>query len=205
MANPDIPPWLVHFTGRPASFANRSGIAPTMTPSQAAEARLNQILTGGVLKASRPHGAAFPAICMSELTQLAIEKQLRSGFTWKGPYAPWGLVLAKTAPEVASHARPVLYLSPDEMAATNALPPRLLDRRVESVPGVRNNDWTHEREWRICWGVDVENAGIALVPGTICFVIVGRSGWMPEGRGYHPSPIPRWLWNGAAIVDDGVI
>lgn len=205
MANPDIPPWLVHFTGRPPSFQNRPGVRPTITPSQQAEDRLNAILTTSVIRAAVPHGAQFPAVCMSELTIPAIEEQLRSGFTSRGPYQPWAVVLSKTGPMMVGHARPVMYLSYDEMVGTNGLPPQLRDRRVQSVPGERNNDWTHEREWRMCWGVNAEGAGILLIPGVVWFVIVGRSGWMPAGRGLHSTPIPRWLWTGRSLVPDGEI
>ena len=206
MVNPDIPPWLVHFTGRPASFQNRWKM-PAVAPSQQAEERLIAILTDGAIKAAVPHGAQFPAVCMSEFTLPAIEHQLRSGFTSRGPYQPWAVVLNKTGPIMVEHARPVLYLSYAEMMATNGLSPALKDRRVQSVPGERENDWTHEREWRMCWGADVERAGIRLdLPGTLRAIIVGRSGWTPHARSLHPTtPIPRWLWTGASLVTDGEI
>jgi len=158
-----------------------------------------------VIKASIPHGAQFAAICMSEFTVAAIAQQLSGGFTVRGRYQPWAIALNKAGPVLAEFARPVLYLSREEMGQTASLPSPLRDRRVESVPGQPGSDWSHEREWRICWGDDVANPGLNLIPGTVCSIIVGRSGWTPSGRGYHPTPIPRWLWTGRGLVDDGHI
>ena len=101
----------------------------------------------------------------------------------RGPYAPWGLVFDR-ARLIEAGARPVLYLSSDEMARTDDLPIRLRNRRVRYDPG--HSDWLHEREWRICFGPrDIPQ--LELTNGLVVGVIVGKRGWLPPGSHRPPS------------------
>lgn len=196
--NPDVPSTLLHFTGRPRAGAPLPAGRPV-----SAEHRLNWILTEGWLRAAQTFGTTAPVICLSELSDLAIRRQLARGFTVRGPYEPWALLLRKDL-LVQAGARPVWYVDSSEWAATETLQPRLRDRRVRSVPGGAV-DWMHEREWRICfgeWPQPGQVFGYQIVPGLIVATIVGRAGWRPSG-GTSWAGSARWLWNGSDLVGDG--
>lgn len=52
----------------------------------------------------------------------------------RGPYEPWALLLDREA-LIAAGARPVLYLSDEELLATDGMPARFRGRRVRYEPG----------------------------------------------------------------------
>ncbi|MFE3681583.1 hypothetical protein [Streptomyces griseus] len=80
---------------------------------------------------------------------------------------------------IAAGARPVLYLSREEMQQTRQLPTSLRNRRVRYDPGF--SDWLHEREWRLCFEPE-QTPELAITPQLVVGVIVGRQGWMPPPR-----------------------
>jgi hypothetical protein len=218
--NPDIPDWLVHFTGRPESFPpvfNLGTVEGWTARSRhadeqrvLAQQRLDGIFTIGGILARQGHGTVGPVVCFSELTFQAIQVQLATGFVGgrKPAYEPWGLVLHK-GPLLAMGVRPVLYLSQEERDLLSSAPASLRDRMVRSVPGDPANDWTHEREWRLTFGdATPQNNipwGVPLAPATVRAVIVGVQGWQPARPYASFGPIARWLWTGSGLFDDGVL
>ncbi|MFH9800460.1 hypothetical protein [Streptomyces virginiae] len=188
--HPDLPDTLVHFTGRPRRDAP-PGFA-LGTP----EERLLSILHSGALRGAKDYWSDAPVLCFSELTEDARRVMLRDGAGPRGPYAPWGLVLDRQR-LIAAGARPVLYLSGQEMSETHQLPTRLRNRRVRYDPGA--SDWLHEREWRVCFE-DGDEPVLPLTPqpvivgGVLSFtphlvvgVIVGTQGWTPPPRNVSPE------------------
>ncbi|WP_412538511.1 hypothetical protein R8Z50_21970 [Longispora sp. K20-0274] len=247
--HPDLPHTFVHFTGRPRgaedappSFDDevlegnlaelaRSTVLIGRSVARAAgdfdssdvdaEARLISILIMGKLKGAPVFGTSQPVICFSEPSEAARRIMLRDGVVAsRGPYAPWGLLLDREA-LIAHGARPALYLSADELAATNNLPPKLRNRRVRYDPG--SADWLHEREWRVCFDAE-EPPELRITPDLVAGVIVNRQGWAPPlitkrepielrpgltvervwaSRSAHG--LNRWWWTGEDLVHDGTI
>ena len=127
--NPDTPGRLIHFTGRPRAGHALPDWAPTC-----AEERLSHILSEGLIRgSSHSYSVRHAVVCLSELSDLALHYQLLKGFTPRGRYAPWAIVLHK-APLVEFGAGPVWYVSQEEWTAMNSLPDGMRDRRVRSVP-----------------------------------------------------------------------
>lgn len=182
--------------------------------AQAPQERMHRIFGAGGLVGERTYGTFGEVICFSELSWTAVSHQLTSGFTGyrRGPYAPWALGLSK---EILVRdpwkARPVFYMSDGDLSHMGAAPIALQDRCVRSVPGQPNNDWTHEREWRMCRGDGPPMPantpwGFPFGTGALSWLIVGISGWEP--RAIHASirglpPVPRYLWSGAGLISDG--
>jgi hypothetical protein len=222
--HPDLPTTFVHFTGRPRG----PGDTPPSFADATAEERMVRILIEGRLQATRVFGASHPVLCFSEPSETARRVMLRDGVVAaRGPYAPWGLILDR-AQLIDAGARPVLYLSGDEMKRTDDLPIRLRNRRVRYDPG--RSDWLHEREWRICYR-PVDTPQLELTRGLVVGVIVGERGWVPPPaiiesarRAVHiadgtvvgsssyvrrrysaaADQLARWWWSGEDLVEDGV-
>lgn len=173
-AHPDLPDTLVHFTGRPRGQNDE----PPDFARGTAEERMVNILHGGVLRGAPDFWADAPVICFSEVTEAARRVMLRDGNSKRGAYEPWGLVLDRQR-LIAAGARPVLYLSSEEMRQTRQLPTLLRNRRVRYDPGL--SDWLHEREWRLCFEPG-QTPELAITPELVVGVIVGRQGWMPPSR-----------------------
>ncbi|MGK3206908.1 hypothetical protein [Amycolatopsis sp. MEPSY49] len=199
--HPDLPPYLVHFTGRPRGIHS----PPLGVPAKP-EDRLAMILTCGFIQGFSTFGTWGPVVCTSEVSGAGLAALFSTGVTSRGPYEPWAVVLKRDA-AIDLGFRPVWYMDTQERVATNDLPVRMLDRRVTYNPGLE--DWLAEREWRLCWG-DTEirpgNVPAISLPGLITAVIVGQSGWQPL-RGPAPTwfdGIPRCLWDGQNLVVDGV-
>jgi hypothetical protein len=200
--NPDNPGTLIHFTGRPRAGATLpNGVPPT------AEGRLTNLVMTDLIRASVTHRTTGPVVCFSELSDIALRTQLSRGFTRRGPYQPWAVVLRKDF-LVQWGARPVWYMSSDEMESTASLPTRMRDRRVRSVPG-GEPDWLHEREWRLCldgWPghPPATEPGYYLIPGSVVAVIVGQPDWLvgvPMTPTFHG--VPRWLSTSSGLFTDG--
>ncbi|MEU4655120.1 hypothetical protein AB0G32_14470 [Streptomyces sp. NPDC023723] len=172
--HPDLPDTLVHFTGRP----RRQGDEPPNFARGTAEDRMVSILHGGVLRGAPDFWADAPVLCFSEATAAARRAMLRDGVGGRGPYAPWGVVLDRQK-LIQDGARPVLYLSKEEMDQTRHLPRRMRNRRVRYDPG--SSDWLHEREWRLCFE-EGETPELPVTRDLVVGVIVGTSGWMPPPR-----------------------
>ncbi|MET7346356.1 hypothetical protein [Streptomyces sp. NPDC005547] len=172
--HPDLPDTLVHFTGRP----RRQGDEPPDFARGTAEERMVSILHGGVLRGARDFWADAPVLCFSEVTETARRVMLRDGVGGRGPYAPWGVVLDRQK-LIQAGARPVLYLSREEMQQTRHLPTPLRNRRVRYDPGY--SDWLHEREWRLCFDPE-QTPELAITSQLVVGVIVGSQGWMPPSR-----------------------
>ncbi|WP_331726544.1 hypothetical protein [Streptomyces sp. NBC_00280] len=171
--HPDLPTTLVHFTGRP----RRAEDPPPAFARGSAEDRMVRILHSGVLRGNTDYWADLPVVCFSEATEAARRVILRDGVQ-RGLYQPWGLVFDREA-LIDAGARPVLYLSDEEMKLTRSLPPNLRNRRVRYEPG--RSDWLHEREWRLCFAED-ETPELAVTRRVVVGVIVGRRGWLPPVR-----------------------
>lgn len=199
--HPDLPPYLVHFTGRP----RRPGdLLPSGVPADP-EGRLAAILGSGFIRGYNAFGTAGPVVCVSEPSLAGLQKLFSTGVTARGPYAPWALVLERQQ-AVAAGFRPVWHMDDQDRAATEHLPAKMRDRRVSYTPG--RVEWLAEREWRYCWGDDAimpgHVPGIGL-SGLLLAVIVGRQGWSPAPGPYAPHlGLQRWLWNGQCLVSDGV-
>ncbi|WP_187451930.1 hypothetical protein [Streptomyces parvus] len=189
--HPDLPETLVHFTGRPRG---RSALRefPQRTPEQ----RLVSILHSGNLCGAHTFGTDAPVICFSEATEEARRVMLRDGAGARGPYEPWGLVLARQQ-LIAVGARPVLHVSREERTEMQAsLPQRTYNRCVVYEPDSTRgrSDWLHEREWRLCFEngnepvlpitsqLVVEAGTVSPSPRLVVGVIVGTSGWIPPPR-----------------------
>lgn len=226
MSNPDNPDWLVHFTGRAAAV--RQFDETTLSGQQAArtyraqraaapEQHLHDIFASGDIKGfPAPGTGAYPVVCFSEFTLEAIRVQMTTGFVLgrRPPWAPWALILRKQQ-LIDDGVRPVLYLSRDELSHLGPdTPPSLWTRCVRTVPGSRSNDWSHEREWRLCTNVipSATAAPFGLpLNGRVLAVIVGRPGWRPND--VHPSldfssgldGIQRWYFHDGRIIEDGYL
>ncbi|MFJ6452257.1 hypothetical protein ACIQNV_37275 [Streptomyces hydrogenans] len=185
--HPDLPDTLVHFTGRPRGPRD----LPPDFAGGSAEDRLVSILHTGALRGAPDFWSDAPVICFSEVTEDARRVMLRDGAGTRGPYAPWGLVLDRQR-LIAAGARPVLYLSGQEMSETHQLPTRLRNRRVRYDPG--HSDWLHEREWRVCFEAGdepvlsvaprfaIEAGRLSTTPSPVVGIIVGTQGWTPPPR-----------------------
>ena len=167
------------------------------------------IVISGRILAAHTYGTTGPVVCFSELSDNALHAQLSRGFTSRGPYQPWAVVLRKDH-LLAWGARPVLYLNSEEMHQTEGLPSRLRDPRVRAVPG-GSPDWLHEREWRLCldgWPdcPPTQWPGYYLGEGGVEAVIVGKSNWLAGARvGASFRGAARWLWTGSGLINDGVL
>lgn len=213
--HPDLPETLVHFTGRPRV---RADDLPPHFGQGPPDDRLARIAHAGAIYAARVWGTRGPVVCMSEASPAALVTLFSTGVTYRGPYAPWAVILNR-ATAVTSGIGPVWYMGDDAMAATETLPAHLADRRVRYVPG--RADWLAEREWRLCWGdTPIAPGSIAALglPGLATGVIVGSSGWLPPPRPFIDGPqagqlayawpvhgLARWWWNGQALAFDGTI
>lgn len=198
--HPDAPGTLLHFTGR--TRGPNESVQPFAVGDP--EQRLRSILVTGALRGAPTWGTRGPVLCMSELSDAALNAILLRGLNERGPYQPWGLVLHR-GPMVALGAAPVWYARTADYNATANLPTQIADRRVHSNPE-GNPDWSHEREWRICWGaVQVEYAWVRLSRDHIRAVIVAQPGWQPSPSPAWYSGVERWLWTGSALTRSGVL
>jgi hypothetical protein len=128
--HPDLPPYLVHFTGRPRAQADPPPLDVPTDP----EVRLASILCQGRIQGFSTFGTIVPVVCISEVSVAGLETLFSTGVTARGPYAPWGVALDRAA-AVAAGFRPVWYMNDEELAATRQLPTQMLDRRVTYNPG----------------------------------------------------------------------
>ncbi|MGW5609521.1 hypothetical protein ACWEWI_26195 [Streptomyces sp. NPDC003753] len=190
--HPDLPDTLVHFTGRPRGQND----APPDFARGTAEERMVSILHSGVLRGAQDYWADAPVICFSEATEAARRAMLRHGVGGRGPYEPWGVVLDRQR-LIQAGARPVLYLSGEEMAQTHDLPRRMRNRRVRYDPG--SSDWLHEREWRLCFE-EGETPELPITSELVVGVIVDRQGWMPPPRTAGAAEVAADLQAGAQAV-----
>lgn len=206
--HPDLPGTLVHFTGRPRSSDDH----PPAHAHGTAEDRLVGILREGKIRGSVPYRQSQAVVCLGEPSDAARRVLLRDGIGPRGPYEPWALQLDREA-LIAAGARPVLYLSDEELLATDGMPARFRGRRVRYEPG--SADWLHEREWRLAFNDDV-TPDFVLTADAVSGVIVGEQGWMPPSN-FDEQPLPhelfnypealdskpRWWWDGKDLVADG--
>ena len=176
---------------------------PPAGTSGTAEGRLAEIVQSGRLRGWPVPLSRDPVICFSELSTAALRGQLSNCFTGRGPYAPWGLIFNKSA-LISAGARPVWYMDDAELSATDTLPTPMRDRRVRYTPVGSGIDWTHEREWRICFGT-AANAYLALSSSLLAGVLVGTGKWLPATLpNTHPLHLAhRYLWTGAGIQFNG--
>ncbi|WP_319112321.1 hypothetical protein [Streptomyces europaeiscabiei] len=205
--HPDLPDTLVHFTGRPRDPDDR----PPTHAAGTGEDRLVGILREGRIRGNIPFRQRQSVICLGEPSEAARQVLLSKGMG-RGPYEPWALLLDREA-LISAGARPVLYLSSDEMKATANMPAKFRARQVRYDPG--QADWLHEREWRLTYDVD-ETPDFALTANAVRGVIVGEQGWLPPSN-FDTQPMPddlfnypealnekpRYWWNGTELVEDG--
>ncbi|MEE1736166.1 hypothetical protein PUR49_06530 [Streptomyces sp. BE147] len=206
--HPDLPDTLIHFTGRPRDPKDQPPPHAMGTP----EDRLVGILREGKVRGNTPYRGRHEVICLGEPSEAARRFLFREGIKPRGPYAPWAILLNREA-LIAAGARPVLYLSGEEMDATNDMPASFRARRVRYEPG--RADWLHEREWRLCFQ-EGQTPDFQLTADVVAGVIVGEQGWLPPSN-FNEQPIPddlfnypkaldrkpRWWWNGQDLVEDG--
>lgn len=213
--HPDLPDTLVHLTGRPRV---RADDLPPVFGEGGPDDRLAGIAHAGAIYATRVWRTRGPVVCLSEASPAALVRLFSTGVTYRGPYAPWAVMLNRAA-AVTSGICPVWYMGDDAIAATETLPDYLADRRVRYVPGAA--DWLAEREWRMCWGNAPIAPGYAAalrLAGLATGIIVGSQGWLPPPRQVTDGPqagqltyawpvhgLARWWWNGHALVSDGTI
>ena len=211
--HPDIPPYLVHFTGRPRADTDPppAGISPTP------EGRLAGIGLTGALIAKPVFGTTGPVVCFSECSPAAMSTLFSTGVTWRGRWDPWAVVFDRDR-LIAAGARPVLLLDDGEWTATEAMPMPMRDRRQRYVPG--KVDFTAEREWRLSmWAPDWDGRLWPLwwIAPAAVGIVVGVRGWLPApdwvtSYGQEPpqlrfaaafNGLQRWWWNGTTLVADG--
>ncbi|MGM9349778.1 hypothetical protein [Streptomyces salinarius] len=132
----------------------------------------------GVLRGARDFWADAPVLCFSEATETARRAMLCDGVGSRGPYEPWGVVLDRQK-LIQAGARPVLYLSKEELDQTETLLRRLRNRRVRYDPGY--SDWLHEREWRLCFE-EGQTPELAVTREFVVGIIVGAPNWLPPPR-----------------------
>jgi hypothetical protein len=104
--HPDLPPSLIHFTGRPRG----NGDQPPQFAQGTPEERLIRILQGGCLRASPTFGTVGPVLCLSEPSETALGVLLSTGVTFRGPYAPWAVLIERKT-IVDGGFRPVWHMS----------------------------------------------------------------------------------------------
>jgi hypothetical protein len=212
--HPDLPSTFVHFTGRTRDDSD----PPPSWSSHDPEQRLVQILQSGRIRARNTYGTRGAVVCVSEPSDAAIRYLLGTGPNWRGAFAPWGLLIDR-ARAIAGGFRPVLHVSAVDWQVVRQAPisANFHDRRVNYNPE-QGIDWLHEREWRFCAGLidsDPSQPGVD-VPDLVVGVITGKPDWYPpptRGRTiagivttqYAAScdRLPRFLWNGQELVEDG--
>jgi hypothetical protein len=136
---PDLSPYLIHLTKR--------------TETCSAIAVLKSILLEGKIKGSTNETGfirgRIPAACFMDVPIPSLKYILNEENTDpKHPrYEPYGILTSKTR-AYESGARPVLYLSEQEISKLNLPSDELW--RVVRLEGVNSGDinWLHEREWR---------------------------------------------------------
>jgi hypothetical protein len=210
---------LVHFVGRRRGEA--AGQLPLGAANLATPARLANILIGGLLRAFPvPGSGASRVICASDISAAELVTAFACGLNTRGALEPWALVLDREA-MWALGMRPVVYADLDmelvhKRALVSAKGPGWdgLVVRTEIRPGPSRTDWTHEREWRMCFDGEAEIASTPI-ERAVRAVIVGQSQWtparpveaMPEvALTYSPNfQAVRWFWNGETLTHDGCI
>jgi hypothetical protein len=155
-----MPDHVVHMVGRPGS---KTADVPASIAAASPEVRLWHILRGWRIRGF-PTYYSFggPVICFTEARPEAIGNLIDGG------YAPWGLVFPKQAVWKSGGA-PVGYIRKDEWNDIAELPPRIRARFVRLELG--EEDWTHEREWRIV------GDEFRFNPGTLSAILVGDRDW----------------------------
>lgn len=211
--HPDLPPMFVHFTGRPRAADDE----PPPYADGDAEARLVRVLGEGRLRAASSYGSP-PVVCVSEATDAALTAMLKDGVSDRGQYPPWGVLLSRTA-SVEHGARPAIHASHREqlrwrIGKNLKAEDELTEGRFVSYapPGI---DWTHEREWRFCFGRGEAEPEVKL-DGLVVGVITGRRDWYPPPltarfgasgtrRKYAGccQNLPRFVWTNDELVPDG--
>ncbi|MFD0020613.1 hypothetical protein [Streptomyces sp. NPDC058382] len=129
-------------------------------------------------------------ICLGEPSETARRFLCREGIAPRGPYVPWAILLNREA-LIAADARPVPYLSGEEMDATNDLSATFRARRVRYERG--RADWLHEREWRLCFQ-EGRTPDFQLTAAVVAGVIVGEQGWLPLSN-FDEQPMPDQLFS----------
>lgn len=192
--HPDIPNFLTYVVGRA-----RGGRRVPDWADSTAEGRPIQIAQCGCLHGHTVYGTSWPVVCFSEVSLQAIATLFTTGVTFRGPYAPWALLFWRD-PMLERGVRPIWPMSYEQIAATDNMSPSMRDFRVAFVPG--QVDWSHEREWRYCWG-DRPVTGCQL-PGVLAAVVTPVPGWVPPtGPGWFAGA-GRWLWTGSSVIYNGI-
>lgn len=139
---PDLSPYLIHLTKR----SKKTG--------QSAKENLLSILREGIIHPSTSEwgfikgnqsATCFMDVPISSLKHVLTTENVASPYP---RYEPYGIVISKQY-AYEQGARPVLYLSKEEMRALD-VPEDQLWRVVDfDVSGDDWSGWLHEREWRI--------------------------------------------------------
>lgn len=83
--HPDLPPYLVHFAGRPRGPNYPVPVGLSLDP----ESRLASILSRVWIQGFGTFGTVGPVACVSEVSLMGLVTLFRTGVTGRGPYAPW--------------------------------------------------------------------------------------------------------------------
>jgi hypothetical protein len=192
---------LVHFCGR-----GRPSASPAVEHLNPKD-RLDSILRTGALWPFPPYGSNWPVVCFSESDSGGVEALLRFA-AWE----PWGIVVRRDW-VWRGGGGPVWYIRDDLGQATAGLDERTRSWLVKTSP--QDNDWLHEREWRL--PVDArDRAAVDLEPDAVVAILVGDAAWEPGPASEldldpvtgdlaiaEQTPrlanVPRWYWDGEKV------
>lgn len=169
---------MCHFCGRPPGTGTSRQLDPAIARMSEAD-RLTNILWEGMLRGSRPFGAANRMVCFSESPIEHLLWLLRDR-----AFPSWALLFSRQW-VYDFDGGPVWYA---REAQYRTLTPEQRDWAMRF--DAYNSDWLHEREWRI--PVRPGFGGLQVTAETIVSVVIGEPGWKPwryvlepTGRSVH--------------------
>lgn len=222
--DPAMRDWAVHFVGRARTSATP---LPSEFVEWPASRRLASILWTGTVR-GYPAPQAFGRIAaFSDVSAAELVNAFAGGLNSNGACEPWALVVRRDLLWDAG-VRPVLYVDQDEASDFQVAVGRIRGQAWQSLvqptrltwtPSTSKRDWTHEREWRMCWSSD-EPAPALDISSAAVAVVVGESGWSPDRAWPNDEPLTppyaatrhtlqytvmRWLYRAQTqdLVDDG--
>lgn len=154
---PDLTPFLIHLTKNTKANNNSSAFDNLVSILQSGEILASKVFIKG------PNGV----VCFMDVPFMSLKYILnKDTANPKNPqYESFGVVIKKTT-AYKKGARPVLYLSNDELEKIGI--PEEERWKVVKFGGIETKavNWTHEREWRAKGNFKLPNDPIALVADT---------------------------------------
>jgi hypothetical protein len=189
----DLSNEVVHFTARPGGMANDQ-VSAEILAMDAAQ-RLDRILRTRTITAHQPFHGYYgdPVVCFTEATQAGLAELVQTN-----RYARWGIGFSKNV--IFQHGGgPAFYVRGDEWGSftTSDLSSRIKAFGTKYWPGAdplpnappnalvdltalglsQQNEWAHEREWRLPRPDD--DPGWHFAYAEVALVVVPDAGWLP--------------------------